>query len=166
MFHRCQRFTTNQYKLKRKGSNERSKENRRQAWSSAPDSVWCTRMDQLKLLSFGFLENALHYNSPDCPVCHAEQQLTAPTVICKSEQCTDRARRVRAGAEGAPDSEQWLSGAPPDCPVTPLVRAPMVKPQRLGDVAGAPDSVRWRTGLSGAPVDWQPSQRPLWWLGL
>jgi hypothetical protein len=25
--------------------------------------------------------------------------------------------------------------------------------QRPGDVAGAPDSVRWRTGLSGAPCD-------------
>jgi hypothetical protein len=29
--------------------------------------------------------------------------------------------------------------APPDCPVAPLVRAPTVEPQRLGDVAGAPD---------------------------
>jgi hypothetical protein len=26
-------------------------------------------------------------------------------------------------------------------------------PQWLADVAGAPDSVRWRTGLSGAPCD-------------
>jgi hypothetical protein len=40
-----------------------------------------------------------------------------------------------------------------DCPVAPPVRAPMVKPSWLGDVAGAPDSVRWRTGLSGAPID-------------
>jgi hypothetical protein len=44
-----------------------------------------------------------------------------------------------ARADGAPDSEQWLSGAPPDCPVAPHVRAPTVEPQRLGDVAGAPD---------------------------
>jgi hypothetical protein len=35
---------------------------------------------------------------------------------------------VRAGAEGAPDSEQDLSGAPPDCPVAPHVRAPTVEP--------------------------------------
>jgi hypothetical protein len=41
--------------------------------------------------------------------------------------------------EGAPDSEQCLSGAPPDCSVAPLVRAPMVEPQRLGDMVGAPD---------------------------
>jgi hypothetical protein len=30
--------------------------------------------------------------------------------------------------EGALDSEQWLSGAPLDCPVVPPVRAPMVEP--------------------------------------
>jgi hypothetical protein len=34
---------------------------------------------------------------------------------------------VRAGADGAPDSEHDLSGAPPDCPVAPLVRAPTVE---------------------------------------
>jgi hypothetical protein len=44
--------------------------------------------------------------------------------------------------EGAPDSEQCLSGAPPDCPVTQLSEALTVEPQRLGDVAGAPDTVR------------------------
>jgi hypothetical protein len=41
--------------------------------------------------------------------------------------------------EGASGSEQCLSSAPPDYPVAPLVIAPMVEPQRLGDVAGAPD---------------------------
>jgi hypothetical protein len=30
--------------------------------------------------------------------------------------------------EGAPDSEQCLSGAPPDCPVVPAVRALTVEP--------------------------------------
>jgi hypothetical protein len=41
---------------------------------------------------------------------------TAPTVVCKNEQwreqCADSSRRVRAAPEGAPDSEQCLSGAP------------------------------------------------------
>jgi hypothetical protein len=35
---------------------------------------------------------------------------------------------VRAASEGAPDSEQYLSGAPPDCPVAQAVRAPTVEP--------------------------------------
>jgi hypothetical protein len=46
-----------------------------------------------------------------------------------------------------------MSGAPPESQVGPQVRAPTVGTQRPGDVADAPDSVRWRTGLSGAPVD-------------
>jgi hypothetical protein len=32
------------------------------------------------------------------------------------------------------------------CPVAQKTEAPTVRIQRLGDVAGAPDSVRWRTG--------------------
>jgi hypothetical protein len=35
-----------------------------------PDSVRCTRVDQLNLATFGFLDMPLRYNSPDCPVCH------------------------------------------------------------------------------------------------
>src|SRR6187455_1020450 len=46
-----------------------------------------------------------------------------------------------------------LSGAPPDNQAGPHNRAPTVGTQRPGDVAGAPDSVRWRTGLSDAPCD-------------
>jgi hypothetical protein len=45
----------------------------------------------------------------------------------------------RARAVGAPDSLQDLSGAPPDSLEAPQVRAPTVEPQRLADVAGAPD---------------------------
>jgi hypothetical protein len=33
-----------------------------------PDSVRCTRENHSELLGFGFLENVLRYNSPDCPV--------------------------------------------------------------------------------------------------
>jgi hypothetical protein len=74
-------------------------------------------------------------------------------VVCNHIQCATVRARVRARAVGAPDSLQDLSGAPPDSPDGPQVRAPMVEPQRSADVAGAPDSVRWRTGLSGAPCD-------------
>lgn len=35
---------------------------------------------------------------------------------------------VRADADGAPDSEQDMSGAPPDCPVAHMSEAPMVEP--------------------------------------
>jgi hypothetical protein len=39
------------------------------------------------------------------------------------------------------------------CPVAQKIEASTVGIQRFGDVAGAPDSVWWRTGLSGAPCD-------------
>jgi hypothetical protein len=58
-----------------------------------------------------------------------------------------------SGPDGAPNTEQCLSGAPPDCPVAQKTEAPTVGIQQFGAVAGAPDSVWWRTGLSGAPCD-------------
>jgi hypothetical protein len=75
------------------------------------------------------------------------------TVVCNRIQCATVRARVRARTVGAPDSLQDLSGAPPDSPEAPQVRTPTVEPQRSADVTGAPDSVRWRTGLSGAPCD-------------
>jgi hypothetical protein len=69
-------------------------------------------------------------------------------IKCAPAHAEDRAR-----VGGTPDSLQDLSGAPPDSQAGPQVRAPTVRTQRPGDVAGAPDSVRWRTGLSGAPCD-------------
>jgi hypothetical protein len=86
-------------------------------------------------------------------VCQRINGYFAPTVDCKRIQCATVRGRVRARAEGAPDSLQDLSGAPPESPEAPLVRAPMVRTQRPGDVAGAPNSVRCHTGLSGAPCD-------------
>jgi hypothetical protein len=84
------------------------------------------------------------------------------TVDCNALNARLHAQRSRARAGGTPDSLQGLSGAPPDSQVGPQDRAPTVGTQRLGDVAGAPDSVRWRTGLSGAPCD----QRPLLVVGV
>jgi hypothetical protein len=78
---------------------------------------------------------------------------SASTVACNRIKCATVRVEVRHASEGAPDSLQDLSGAPPDCPVAQKTKAPTVRIQRLGDVAGAPDSVRWCTGLSGAPCD-------------
>jgi hypothetical protein len=55
---------------------------------------------------------------------------SVPTVVCKSEQWTVRTARAESeqAPEGAPDSEQWLSSAPPDYPVAQLSEAPTVEP--------------------------------------
>jgi hypothetical protein len=76
-----------------------------------------------------------------------------PTVVCNALNARQHAKRSRARAGGTPDSLKDLSGAPPDSQAGPHVRAPTVRTQRPGDVAGAPDTVRWRIGLSGAPCD-------------
>jgi hypothetical protein len=64
---------------------------------------------------------------PDCPVCQRSNgwaaQRSTPMVACKHEQCTGSSCRVRAVPEGAPDSEQYLSGAAPGCPVHQEVRS-------------------------------------------
>jgi hypothetical protein len=76
-----------------------------------------------------------------------------PTVTCGSIKCAPERAEVRHARSGALDTLQYMSGVPPDIQASPAVRAPTVGTQRPGDVAGAPDSVRWRTGLSGAPCD-------------
>jgi hypothetical protein len=81
------------------------------------------------------------------------------TVDCNALNARLLAQRSRARAGGTSDSLQGLSGAPPDSQAGPQDRAPTVGTQRPGDVAGAPDNVRWRTGLSGAPVDSSLHQR-------
>jgi hypothetical protein len=146
MFHRCQRFTTSQYKVIRKGSNKRSNKKPKAAlvWRTGlsgvpPDSVRCTTVqcpvhqgDQLQTCHLWVSGNALRYNSPNYPVCHAEQRLLCQRSSAKatvnSEQCATTRPESEQAPEGAPDSEQDLSGAPPDCPMAPLVRAPTVEP--------------------------------------
>jgi hypothetical protein len=116
-------------KSPRKGSNKKEQKKPKAAlvWRTGlsgvpPDSVQCTRVDQLQLASFGFSGShfaIIHRTvrcSIDCPVCHEEQRLTAPTVVCKSyrnsEQCTTACAESEQALEGAPDSEQDLSGGP------------------------------------------------------
>jgi hypothetical protein len=143
MFYRCQRFTTNQYKDKRKGSKQRSKLYRRQPWSGAPDcsvchrtvsgapsdSVQCTREIDAELASFGNLGGRsaiIHRTSgvaPDCPACQRSNGYFAPT-----DHLQKALNALQCAPEGAPDSLQDLSGAPPDCPVASQVSAPTVEP--------------------------------------
>jgi hypothetical protein len=99
-----------------------------------------------------------------------EQRLTAPTVVCKSnsEQCATARAESEQAPEGAPDSEhcclvhhrtdRWphmseLQRSNPNGWVTWLAHRTVP--------GGAPDSARWRTGLSDAPFDCGLPQRLL-----
>jgi hypothetical protein len=86
-------------------------------------------------------------------VCQRSNDYFARNGRLQRIKCAPARVEVRGRAVGAPDSPQDLSGAPPDSLEAPQVRAPTVEPQQSADVAGAPDSVRWHTGLSGAPYD-------------
>jgi hypothetical protein len=118
-----------------------------------PNRVRCTRDFNSELLTFrnSGSHSAIIHRTVRCT--SGATATSAPTVTCNCIQCATVRAEGRHAPEGAPDSLQDLSGAPPDYPVAQNTEAPMVRIQRPGDVAGAPDSVRWRTRLSGAPCD-------------
>jgi hypothetical protein len=118
-----------------------------------PDSVRCTRDSNSELLTFGNSggRSAIVHRTVRCA--SGATATSCQRSSAEGIKCAIVRAGVRAETGGAPDSEQCMSGAPPDCPVPQKTEAPTVGIQRPGDVAGAPDSVRWRTGLSGAPCD-------------
>jgi hypothetical protein len=103
------------------------------------DSVRCTRALDAELATFGKIRGrfAIIHRTVRCA--SGATSTSHTTVDCNRIQCATVHARVRARAVGAPDSLQDLSGAPPDNPEAPQVRAPTVEPQRSADVAGAPD---------------------------
>jgi hypothetical protein len=144
----------------------------------ALDSVRCTRGPHAELFTFGKIQRCsaiIHrtvrcpkgerlWNSPASgirsaiihrtfPVSQWSNGYSAPTVTCNSIYCAPERTEVRHTRSGAPDTLQCMSGVPPDIQAGPAVRAPMVGTQRPSDMDGAPDTVRWRTGLSDAPCD-------------
>jgi hypothetical protein len=125
-------------KSPRKGSNKR------QPWFGAPDSPVCHRTvsgapgsltQNLPPSGIRGGRSTIIHRTVRCNIrlsdVPSEATIASATVECNGRlttlQCADCARRVRAGTDGASDSEQCLSGAPPDCPVAPQVRAPMVE---------------------------------------
>jgi hypothetical protein len=135
-----------------------------------PDSVWCTRDSNSELLTFGNSggRSAIIHrtDAQDCPVCQrsnsyfrANDRLQQHSMRYSALRCQARARRRTGQSTGPVRCTTGLS-------VAQKTEVPTVRIQRPGDVAGAPDSVRWRTGLSGAPCDRQPPNGQFWWLGL
>jgi hypothetical protein len=129
-------------------------------------TVRCTRHRIGWTLHLRVSGQPLRYNSPGCLVGHrtvrwvtglsgvpAEQRLQRNGRLQrtpeKALQCADSSRRVRAAPEDAPDSEQCLSGAAPDCPVPQAVRAPTVETVRTLTVGWR----GWRTHRTGLVVE-------------
>jgi hypothetical protein len=92
-----------------------------------PDSVRCPVHQGLQLRTAHLWEfwRPLRYNSPDCPVAHRTVRCASGATTTSRQRssaegikCATVRAKVRAEPGGAPDSEQCLSGAPPDCPVS------------------------------------------------
>jgi hypothetical protein len=90
----------------------------------------------------------------------------APTVTCRSIKCAPERAEVRHARSGAPDTLQCLFGVPLDIQAGPAVRAPTVRTQRPGDVAGAPDTVRCAPDCPVHHATAASTKRLVWWLGL
>jgi hypothetical protein len=100
--------------------------------------------------ALGKLLTTYGYNSPDCPV---SQQSAGPTVgrgIRARRVASANGRKGHRTVRCAPDSVRCANGS----------KAPTVGFAKEGQKS-APDSVRWCTGLSGAPGD-RRQKLPSW----
>jgi hypothetical protein len=121
-------------------------------WSGAPDSVRCTRVDQLKLFTFGFprrtsaiIHRTVRCNTGQCPVAHRTVRCASgATTIC-TQRSTLQGEQCNSECQSRSQRGTGLSGATPDCPVPQEDRASNGRPApspngRLR--GGAPDTVR------------------------
>ena len=156
-------------------------------WSGAPDSVRCTRDSNSKLLTFGnsggrsaIIHRTVRCSTGQCPVAHRTVRCASGATATSRQRssaegikCATVRARVRAEPDGAPDTEQCLSGAPPDCTVHHRTvwwprRQKLQRSKSNGQVTwqahrtvsgGAPDCpVRHATAAF--------TKRLVWWLGL
>jgi hypothetical protein len=97
-----------------------------------PDSVRCSkRMRLWNLAASGIRKgcSAIIHRTVWCN-CGATTT-SAPTATCKCIKCAPARAEVRHAHAGAPDTLQYMSGAPPDIQAGPEDRAPTVGTQRL-----------------------------------
>jgi hypothetical protein len=97
-----------------------------------PDSVRCSKEERpQELASFGNSLQLLRYNSPDCPVYLRGNGYFGANGYLQRIYCAPARAEVRHTHASAPDTLQYMSGAPPDIQAGPEVRAPTVRTQRL-----------------------------------
>jgi hypothetical protein len=105
-----------------------------------PDSVRCSKEERpQEHASFGKLQQLLRYNSPDMSGVHRTVRCdsgatatSAPTVTCSGIKYALERAEVRHARTGAPDTLQYMSGAPPDIQAGLEVRAPTVRTLTTG----------------------------------
>jgi hypothetical protein len=109
---------------------------------------WCTgqcpvrQAGDYQLAALGTSTAAYGYKSPDCPVSQQSARPTVGRVIRARRVAEPTVRRRHRTVRCAPDSVRCANGS----------ETPTVGFTKEGKKS-APDSVRWCTGLSGAPGD-------------
>ena len=91
-----------------------------------------------ELASFRNSQRLVRYNSPDMSGVHRTVRCnggatatSAPTVTCSGINCVPERAEVRHARLGAPDTLQYMSGAPPDIQASLEDSAPTVESQLL-----------------------------------
>jgi hypothetical protein len=150
--------STQTNKSPRKSSNKKSNRQLKGSPGLAHRTVRCTREPNSELATFGNSGRPLRYNSPDCPVCQAEQRSSAPTVVCNAT--------VRACARGSQSRRQKAHRTVnSDCPVHHrTVRWPRCQKLQRSEPNGLVTWLAHRT-VSGAPYDSCLHQRSFWVVG-
>jgi hypothetical protein len=159
MFYRCQRFNSKPIQRLKRVQIQRSKENRSAPWSGAPDCPVCHRTVSgapgridLKLFSFGFPRHssAIIHRTVRCATglsgAPAEQRLSARNgrLWQWTMQNSERGRSQSSWSEGHRTVRCHMRTKPPT--------VDQLQPWGTWWRGDAPDTVRWRTGLSGAPI--------------
>jgi hypothetical protein len=103
---------------------------------------------------------ALRYNSPDYPVCHRSNDSLCTNGSLQKQQCSVPRQKSERRSQRAPDCPVQLEDKAPQ-------RSTALNPNGCADVARTGQctmTVRWRTGLSGAPIASrnQPTARSGW----
>jgi hypothetical protein len=126
-------------------------------------TVRCTREINSELLSFEFLEShsAIIHRTVRCASgATATAQRSTPTETCKSATVRGQCAQSQSRRQKA---HQTMNS---DCLVHyRTVRWSQLSELQLSNPNGWVTWLAHRT-VSGAPIDRQPPQRPLWWLGL
>jgi hypothetical protein len=135
-----------------------------------PDSVRCTRVDQLQLATFGFLEKPLHYKSPNCPVCQRSNDYSATVDSNENMKSATVRRQFTQKSEQGQKAHRTVNST---CPVHHrTVRWSQLSELQRSNPNGWVTWLAHRTVSGGAPdYPVRPStaaqpQRLVWWLGL
>jgi hypothetical protein len=162
MFYRCIKVQHKPINIQVRDQIQRSKRNLSVLWTGAPDCPVCHRTVSGAPCPYKDKLATIEKTEPHSTIIHRTVRCASRATTTRSngrlqKRMTDEqsAQSQSRRARDAPDSEQYLSGGAPDCPV------PQEDKLSNGRLSQNPNGwVTWRrTGLSGAPIDISLSQR-------